>query len=210
MPIQIVHQSTKINSFELALWYPSEDLYVMLKQWRLAKPEGIFPGHLKAEHRKKEWLATQLLFHRLAVDDVVYLPNGKPVLDSGFVSVSHSEGFVVVASSLERIGVDIQMPVEKVVSIREKFSSPSERFWLDAEHERVRAYTVVWSMKEAVFKYFGERVAFADDIEVAPFKCDDLELCAHYRGVHGEFAFHFWHDSLFGLELVVAHRIDSF
>ena len=209
MPVQIVHQSTGINSFELALWHPSEDVSVMLEQWQIAKPGGILPAHLKAEHRKKEWLATQLLLLRLDINEVFYLANGKPVLNNGFVSVSHSEGFVVVASSLKRIGVDIQMPVEKVLSIREKFSSPSERFWLDTEHERVRAYTVVWSIKEAVYKYFGERVAFADDIEVVPFKCDDQEFSAHYRGVHGEFVFRLWHVSLFGLELVVAHKVDS-
>ncbi|MFM7726830.1 MAG: 4'-phosphopantetheinyl transferase superfamily protein, partial [Flavobacteriales bacterium] len=82
--------------------------------------------------------------------------------------------------------------------------STSEWSWLEHHEEALRALTIVWSAKEAIFKYWGERVVFAADIEVLPFRCDDQSIIARYSGVHGIRDFNLWHTTLREMEIVVA------
>ena len=78
-------------------------------------------------------------------------------------SISHCGDYAAAIVSKEnRVGVDIEIPVEKIGHIMYKFLSP-------AEHERFHLIpgtgggvsgnygkpTLLWSAKEAVFKWFG-------------------------------------------------------
>ena len=203
MQAEIVHSSLEGNPFTLALWTPAETDEALLHQWELLGTGEPMPA-LKASHRRREWLGTRLLLHNQGIGRPDVLANGKPFLPQGALSISHCKDSVAVVTSDVTIGLDIQEPTEQIFTIRSKFCSSSEWSWLESHTEIVRALTIVWSSKEAIFKYWGEQVDFAGHIEILPFLCDDSILEARYSGVHGERSFRLWHKTMGRLEVVVA------
>ena len=203
MQPQIVQASTENRFFTLAFWTPSESDDELIQLWELVGGGEEVP-RIKSPHRLREWLSSRILMQKIGITGLGFLPNGKPVLPVGAISMSHCNGSVAVVTSENAIGVDIQVPAEQIGVIRRKFCSASEWAWLEHHEESLRALTIVWSAKEAIFKHWGERVEFAVDIEVLPFRCDDMHVVARYSGVHGAREFRLWHTATSGMEIVVA------
>jgi len=203
MQPQIVQASTENRFFTLAFWTPSETDEELVDIWGTISSGANMPI-IKVPHRRREWLSSRILMQKIGITGLGFLPNGKPVLPVGAISMSHCNGSVAVVTSENAIGVDIQVPAEQIGVIRRKFCSASEWAWLEHHEESLRALTIVWSAKEAIFKHWGERVEFAVDIEVLPFRCDDMHLVARYSGVHGAREFRLWHTAISGMEIVVA------
>jgi phosphopantetheinyl transferase len=203
MQAEIVHSSLENKPFTLIFWTPDETNEELLQQWELLATCEQMPA-IKASHRMREWLATRLLLHKQGIGRHDVLANGKPVLAQGALSISHCRNSVAVVISDVNIGLDIQDPTERILTIRSKFCSSSEWSWLESHAEVVRALTLVWSAKEAIFKYWGEQVDFAGHIEVMPFQCDDPVLDAKYSGIYGERNFKLWHATRGELEIVIA------
>jgi phosphopantetheinyl transferase len=203
MQAEIVHSSLENKPFTLILWTPQETDEELLQQWELLATGEKMPA-LKAAHRRREWLGTRILLHMQGIGRPDVLDNGKPVLAQGALSISHCQNSVAVVIADVTIGLDIQEPTEQIFTIRSKFCSSSEWSWLESHAEIVRALTIVWSAKEAIFKYWGEQVDFAGHIEILPFLCDDLILEARYTGVHSERSFRLWHKTMGKLEVVIA------
>jgi 4'-phosphopantetheinyl transferase len=203
MQPEIVHSTLDNMPFLLALWSPIETNEELVHQWESLTVSQQMPL-FKAEHRKREWLATRLLMDRLGIEQHDFLANGKPILPRGGISISHCKGSVAVVTSEVNIGLDIQEPTEQIFTIRSKFCSSTEWRWLEAHRETLRALTIVWSAKEAIFKYWGEEVDFAQHIEILPFECDAPIINARYQGGHGERNFRLWHSTRGTLEVVIA------
>jgi len=203
MQAEIVHSFVANKSFTLALWTPIVTDEELLTQWDSLVSNERMPD-FKAAHRRREWLATRLLLSQLEIGVVDFLPNGKPVITSGALSISHCKGSVAVVTADVNIGLDVQEPTEQIFNIRSRFCSSTEWSWLESHAESLRALTIVWSAKEAIFKYWGELVDFAGDIEILPFHCDDAIINARYKGVHGQRDFQLWHATQEALEVVIA------
>ena len=203
MQPEIVHSTLENSSFMLALWSPTETNEELVQLWESMLVSQQMPL-FKAEHRKREWLATRLLMDRLGIEQHDFLANGKPILPRGGISISHCKGSVAVVTSGVNIGLDIQEPTEQIFTIRSKFCSATEWSWLETHRETLRALTIVWSAKEAIFKYWGEEVDFAQHIEILPFECDASIIDACYKGGHGERNFRLWHSAHGTLEVVIA------
>ena len=86
--------------------------------------------------------------------EIKYNPNGKPLCDFCFFSISHSGDFAAVAVSDDPIGVDIQIPGG--FKKREKYMlfSPEECGFVNAADSENRFFTL-WTMKEAYIKAEG-------------------------------------------------------
>jgi 4'-phosphopantetheinyl transferase len=203
MQVEIVHSSLENIDFSLALWAPTDTDEELLERWEALSTEEQMPV-LKAAHRRREWLGTRLLLHHQGIGQLQFLANGKPVIPRGGLSISHCKGSVAVVTSEVAIGLDIQEPTEQILAIRSKFCSSQEWSWLESHEEVVRALTIVWSVKESIYKYWGEQVDFAGHIAVQPFRCEDAQLEARYCGVHGERTFSLWHTTRGTLEVVIA------
>ena len=203
MQAEIVHSTIENTPFKWVLWTPSETEEELLLLWEsLSKGEEM--PLIKAPHRRREWLGTRILLKQLHKERLDFLPNGKPVVPSGAVSISHCKGSVAVVTSSVNIGMDIQLPTEQIFIIRSKFCSDTEWGWLEKHDDTLRALTIVWSAKEAIFKYWGEHVEFAEDIEVLPFQCEDQVIHARYSGTHGAREFRLWHTTRGTLEVLIA------
>ena len=164
----------------ILLWHltESEDAWMDLAE----KSEPPFPNRLP-NRRDIERFATLLLLKEAKLEDQLqYNEFGKPVLRDGrFISISHDRNLVGIIIHEEEIGLDIQTVEERIHRIASKFCNEDELNQFQSTEER----TAIWCTKEAIFKYFGTDVPFAESITVTAINWNSEEILANYTGVHG-------------------------
>lgn len=162
------------------LWHltESEEAWMDLAE----KSGSPFPNKLP-NRRDIERFATLLLLKEAKLEDQLqYNEFGKPVLSRGrFISISHDRNIVGIIIHEEEIGLDIQTVEERIHRIANKFCNEEELKQFQSTEER----TAIWCTKEAIFKYFGTDVPFAESITVTAINWNSEEILANYTGVHG-------------------------
>lgn len=163
----------------------------MLAMLQLTEDEMLKLESIKLEKRKREWLSIKILVNLFADGNALsFQSNGKPVLTNGLhISISHSGDLAGLIVSDESVGLDIQGVEERIQNIERKFTNERERLYLPNDSTRIEFLTIIWSIKEAVFKFFGEQVDFSEDIYVKPFLPHQASLFALYEGAHGAYEF---------------------
>ena len=164
----------------ILLWHltESEDAWMDLAE----KSGTPFPNQIP-NRRDIERFATLLLLKEAKLEDQLqYNEFGKPLLRDGrFISISHDRNFVGIIIHEEEIGLDIQTVEERIHRIANKFCNEDELKQFQSTEER----TAIWCTKEAIFKYFGTDVPFAESITVTAINWNSEEILANYTGVHG-------------------------
>lgn len=122
--------------------------------------------------RRKELLSLHVLMQTIGFKSVIkYLPNGKPIVsDDLHISISHSGDMAGFVFSDRPVGLDIQDDNPKLASIAKRYCSEEELHWAKAQSHSLSCFSLIWAVKEAVFKIFGEQVVFASEIRVKPFQ----------------------------------------
>jgi phosphopantetheinyl transferase len=135
--------------------------------WKIEESEEFFKANVPQHrdvthpHKRLQHLAGRFLLQYLFPDfpyELVRIADTrKPFLpgEQYHFSISHCGDYAAaIVSSNRRVGVDIEIPVEKIIRVRDKFLSPEE---MDLFGELdIDGLTQAWSAKEAVFKWFGD------------------------------------------------------
>ena len=92
------------------------------------------------------------------LSDLRFNKYGSPIIDGVNFSVSHASGLIILVESNEKIGVDtldIRKTNEGVV--KKYFSSTEINYLNEATtlKEKDELFTFIWSLKEALGKYYG-------------------------------------------------------
>ncbi len=139
--------------------------------WKIEETEAFFKGnvpvHRDVTHPKKrlQHLAgrflLQYLFPDFPYELIKIADTRKPFLpdERYHFSISHCGDYAAALVSRDsRVGVDVEMVTDKIISIKDKFLSPEEQslFISDPSAPDPRLLTLLWSAKEAVFKWYGE------------------------------------------------------
>lgn len=162
----------------IGIWQLTETLDELITLWG----KDDYPQHFidaRADKRRCEILATALLLRNLIGDDVElrHAPNGCPIIDSGYISISHTATHVAVALHATRmVGVDIETIGNRAVRVAPRFMSPEELAHLPQEDSsiidnttpRTATIHITWSVKEAVYKVFPTAIEFRRDIILSP------------------------------------------
>lgn len=152
--------------------------------WKIEEDEAFFrnkvPVHRQVTHPHKrlQHLAGRYLLQHLFPGFPYHLiqiaDTKRPYIagDAFHFSISHCGDFAaVIISRTERVGIDIEIPVEKIIRIRDKFISPAEKEILNPLS--VEEFTQIWSAKEAVFKWYGlGLVDFKEHIRLVSYNDD--------------------------------------
>ena len=176
--------------------------------WKIEETEEFFknnvPLHRDVTHPKKrlQHLAGRFLLQFLAPAFPYHLiqiaETRKPFLrnEEFHFSISHCGDYAAaILSKGNRVGIDIEIQTEKIQKISEKFLSPGEHsmFNIQSSTVNVSLLTLLWSAKEAVFKWYGEgSVDFREHIRLTGLHAGDetidcfftktkTELTIHYR-----------------------------
>lgn len=152
--------------------------------WRIAEPESYFlevtglSPRISHPHKKLQHLAGRRLLRELApalpLSEIRPSASGKPAAGEGHphFSISHCGPFAAaIVSGDHTVGIDIELPKEKILAIRSKFLTPEEEaILLDAVSDPVLAFTYGWCIKEALFKWNGEgRIDFRMHMAIRDF-----------------------------------------
>jgi len=152
---------TEENNTTILIWKLTESIQELEKISSFSNT-----SHLHSEKRKKEFICSRLLLKEYNSDlQISYTENGSPILSNEeFISISHSANLIVIAVSKKNIGVDIQEITERPKKLFSKFGNSHHT---DLSKEKC---TLVWSIKESVFKYHKiGNVDFRKDIYIPSF-----------------------------------------
>jgi 4'-phosphopantetheinyl transferase len=136
---------------------------------------------MKSEMHQRGFLSVRKLLQEAGYSDadLHYDQDGKPHLkDNQFISISHSFEFSTIVISDKPVGIDVELAKEKVLKIASRFMDVSHLEGL-SEEEQIRKATVVWGIKESVFKIKNEKgISFPDHIFENTFLLSDKKATA--------------------------------
>ncbi|HEX6333203.1 MAG TPA: 4'-phosphopantetheinyl transferase superfamily protein [Flavisolibacter sp.] len=165
------------------------DAVTRLAVWEIRETEAFFLEHVPVHrtithpHKRLQHLAGRFLlkylFPAFPVELIQVADTRKPYLpgEAYHFSISHCGQYAaVIVSTRERVGIDIEIPSEKVERISHKFLHPEEllRVRDNGSEDRLRLLTLLWSCKEAVFKWWSYgQVDFSEQIRLESFPSTD-------------------------------------
>lgn len=164
-----VNETTQLLIWKITESFDELERQVVLKEKTRIRLEGM-----KSETHRRAFLSVRMLLKEMGFtdNDLHYDALGKPYFDFPlFISITHSHHFAAIIISEERVGIDMELQREKIVRIADKFVK-FENVFLNKKNtpDYVRALTLVWGAKEAIFKIQNEKgISFKDHIEVASF-----------------------------------------
>lgn len=155
-----LHYQHNINDFtRLAVWKIEEPEEFFLQKVPLQ--QSVSHPHKRLQHLAGRYLLPFLFpdfpsaLIQIADTRKPYLPN-----ESYHFSISHCGDYAAaIVSSNCRVGIDVELVTHRVDKIRHKFLHPTELSEWNIEGletaERFRTLTLLWSAKEAMFKWWG-------------------------------------------------------
>ncbi|WP_159636560.1 4'-phosphopantetheinyl transferase family protein [Sphingobacterium composti Ten et al. 2007 non Yoo et al. 2007] len=161
---------------KFAIWKIEESADELLSKLQLDEIEQEKLRQLSKGKRTLHWLATRVLLrYLLQTHQYINCPsdsNGKPYLpDYPYkISLTHSFEYAgVMLSTQGECGMDLELVMDKVVRIKEKFLKAEELKFINPEHDILQLYAC-WCAKEAVYKLQGNKgVSFLEDMTIKPF-----------------------------------------
>ena len=149
----LIDHTQLFNRFELLIWEINDTDKIEVSNL----PNNILKkiDSNKSQLKKNQILAVhQILKHRnIPSQDLFYNSFGAPFLTNGLnISISHSELFVAVCLSKEKVGIDLQIKNEKIFKVSSKFINDLEKKF--TEKNNLEKLTQLWTIKEAAYKYF--------------------------------------------------------
>lgn len=151
--------------------------------WKIEETEGFFKNNVPQHrdvthpHKRLQHLAgrflLQFLFPDFPYELIQIADTRKPYLpdEQYHFSISHCGDYAAaIVSSRNRVGVDVEIPVEKILKISDKFLSEKEHSIFNIQYSIQNGIplntvpinigsqlpTLLWSSKEAVFKWYGD------------------------------------------------------
>lgn len=132
---------------------------------------------MKSEVHRRGFLSVRKLLLELgyADTDLYYNTNGKPFLKDGkHISITHSFTFSAIVVSDQPVGIDIEKQRHKIKLIASKFTDYESAYLSANSADYVNKLTVVWCIKEALYKLFATPgLSFKDHTLVIPFEVKD-------------------------------------
>ena len=211
---------------KLYLWKITEDLDTLKSQIRLKDSSISRLESMKSISHQKGFLAVRMLLQHNDYNDfdLYYDEFGKPHLkmengrwkteekeqifkksysnyqlptpNSQHISISHSNDFSAIVISDQKVGLDLEQLKEKVLKIAPRFMDVSHLENL-SETEKMEKATVVWGIKECIFKIKNEKgISFPDHIFEDDFNYEDKKASATLKFNNKEEKFKIQFDSV--------------
>lgn len=157
----------------MALFYTHNiNVHTKLGIWRIEEPEafylekvplkkGVSHPYKRLQHLAGRFLLPTL-FEDFPLEEILVADTRKPFLEREqyHFSISHGGNFAAaIVSSASRVGVDIELVSPRIVAISHKFLHYDEKVflndWLHLTKMHLELTTVLWSAKEAIYKWYG-------------------------------------------------------
>ena len=166
MPL-VYQQNINLNT-KMGVWHIAEQENYFLN--KVSLQSTIRHPHKRLQHLAGRYLL-QELFPTFPIELIMIADTRKPFLDNEafHFSISHCGDYAAaIVSTVDRVGTDIEIPQQKIFSIRHKFLQTDEMLLLQRlPVKNENALTLAWSIKEAIFKWYGSgKVDFRGHIRI--------------------------------------------
>jgi phosphopantetheinyl transferase len=155
MPLAGLHSLGGVDVWVWRITETADELSLLVDEGCATYARDAFTS----EKRRAEWLAVRaVLARKLPGARIVYDDAGKPLLEGahGHLSISHTDGYAVVAFSPGcEVGVDVELVSRDVLSVSRRFM-PQELLGALPPAERNRMALLNWCAKEALYKITGD------------------------------------------------------
>lgn len=168
---------------QVLIWQITESFEDLFDEVYLKDISLVRVNNMKALSHQKGFLSIRKLLHEVGYsdEDLFYDETGKPnLVDGKLISITHSFEFSAIIISKKIAGIDLEMQREKIITIAEKFMDTEFDFLpKEKEIDFIQKSTVIWGVKEAVFKIENQvGISFKDHISVFPFEMADGKTSA--------------------------------
>jgi len=165
---QIFHKRTA-NSSQIYVWKVVSTYDILLKKTLLREEELLALAKIKSEKRKIEFIATRSAVKSIFGNETTlqHLDSGQPYIQGNkHISISHSKNFIAIAVGDQRLGIDIEMPSEKLLTVLPRILSTKEYDKFQCNPSLDLACKL-WGTKESILKYTGNpKLDYKKDIRV--------------------------------------------
>lgn len=194
MPL-LIDKSVAHDS-RLLLWKVTETLQELNSVKLTDRSQRRFDAMRSVAHQ----LAFLSVRHLLSIagysdSDLLYDDCGKPSLSDGStISISHSHDLAAIIISTRKVGIDLEWAREKIVRIAKKFARNEMSFLHQDQQDLINQLTVIWGVKESVFKIRNETgISFQDHVKVLPFDIRDKTAVGelHFKSKYKTYEVHF-------------------
>jgi phosphopantetheinyl transferase len=159
---QHINQSTR-----LAIWKIEESESYFSETVPLLR--DITHPHKRLQHLAGRYLL-RFLFPDFPYSEILIADTRKPYLanEAYHFSISHCGDFAAaIVSKNERVGIDMEIPSEKIYRIAHKFVNEEESEMLEVEtaneqltsnkltNQQINKLTILWCAKETMFKWYA-------------------------------------------------------
>jgi phosphopantetheinyl transferase len=157
--LPLVYQHTINSNTKLGLWRIEEPEEFFLVKVPLKR--DVSHPHKRLQHLAGRYLLPTL-FEDFPLEEILIADTRKPFLpdEQYHFSISHCGNYAAaIASSEQRVGIDIEIPTEKIFRILHKFLNEEEKLLLNEQMstaQLLQTATLLWSSKEAMFKWYGD------------------------------------------------------
>jgi len=193
-----LHKTINFNpTTEILLWKITEPLSELSAEVTLNPKNQERFNKMQSELHQRAFLSVRKLLQLKGYTDfdLEYDQFGKPHLKDGkHISISHSHEYATLIISDEITGIDIELQREKIIKIAPKFVEKEMEFLDKESQDYIRKLTVIWGVKESIFKITNEvGISFKDHIHAFPFEIKDQSGTAnlHFKNKAIQFKFHF-------------------
>lgn len=189
----------RINCFQdstLWIWKVEEEYDLLFQSVTLKNNSLERLKGMKSESHQKGFLAVRMLLQKAGYTDLdlYYDEHGKPHLKDGKqISISHSHAFSVIIIGDTKIGIDLEILKEKIVTIAPRFMDINHLKNLESK-DQIKKATVIWGIKESIFKIKNEKgISFPDHIFEKEFNLEDSSGIAQlvFNNTTEEYCFSF-------------------
>jgi len=193
----------QIDDAQLLVWEVTESVEELKNQLSLIDMAEL--EKKVSDKRKLEFLGVRVALKQLLGYEVTvkYDAEGKPFLtDNSFhISVSHSGKWIaVMAHPTRAVGIDIEVPTDKIQKLYTRFLSETEQNELSGG-QNIQQLQIAWSAKEALYKIIGkEAVDFAKQLRIYPFEVKESgEIRAEHIPTKQQYKLHYHQQSAYTL-----------
>ena len=156
----LFYQHNIDENTRLAIWKIEESEAFFLD--RVSLQQAITHPYKRLQYLAARWLLP-LLFPDFPLSSIQLTETQKPILPGGEFqfSLSHAGNYAAaIVSRQKQVGIDIELESPRIWAIVPKFLTEAElNFlleWQDMEKLRLQLTTILWSGKEALFKWYGK------------------------------------------------------
>ena len=127
-----------------------------LKETFLFDDEKEKLSNLKNEKRRLEFCAVRFIRNQKNIPfSIAYSPIGAPYLAGSpmHVGISHSNDLVGLALAPFKIGLDIELISDRILTIKNRFTTSQEVALFS--YTEAMNFTIIWTIKEVLYKLAG-------------------------------------------------------